>query len=196
MWFQEPLLAGASRAAHKGSYYTFAGESLKRSFLAAPLAFSRITSGFKMRFHPILQVWTAHLGVDYAAPIGTAVRSVGDGVVEFAGVQNGYGNVIKVKHQGQISTVYAHLSHINVRVGQAVPQGEVIGQVGMTGWATGPHLHFEYRVNGVYQDPQAIAQRHDTVPVTAALKPQFDKAAAQARVALLAAGQTKLSSIE
>ncbi len=196
MWFQEPVANGATQAAHKGAYYTLAGESLKRSFLAAPLAFSRITSGFQMRFHPILKIWAAHLGVDYAAPVGTAVRSVGDGVVEFAGVQNGYGNVIKVKHQGQISTVYAHLSHINVRVGQAVPQGEVIGQVGMTGWATGPHLHFEYRVNGAYQDPQVIAKRNDTVPVTAALKPQFDKAAAQARVALLAAGQAQLSSIE
>ena len=195
MWFQEPTTTGNATAA-KGGYYTLAGESLKRVFLAAPLAFSRITSGFKMRFHPILQVWKAHLGVDYAAPIGTAVRSVGDGVVEFAGVQNGYGNVVKVKHQGAISTVYAHLSHINVRVGQAVPQGEVIGQVGMTGWATGPHLHFEYRVNGAYQDPQTIARRNDTVPLTAAMKPQFDRAAAQARVALAAAAQVRLSSVE
>ncbi len=196
MWFQEPVAPGASQAARKGGYYTLAGESLKRAFLAAPLAFSRITSGFKMRFHPILQVWRAHLGVDYAAPVGTAVRSVGDGVVEFSGVQNGFGNVVKIKHQNQTSTVYAHLSRINVRMGQAVSQGQNIGLVGMTGWATGPHLHFEYRVNGVYQDPQTIARRNDTVPVTAALKPVFDRAAAQARVALLAAGQSQLSSIE
>ncbi len=198
MWFQEPVqgTGGAAHAEAKGGYYTLAGESMKRAFLAAPLAFSRITSGFKMRFHPILQVWKAHLGVDYAAPIGTAVRSVGDGVVEFAGVQNGYGNVIKVKHSSQISTVYAHLSHINVRVGQSVPQGQVIGQVGMTGWATGPHLHFEYRVGGVYQDPQTIARRNDTVPLTAALKPAFDRAAAQARVALAAAAQVQFSSVE
>ncbi len=194
MWFQEPVAAG--HAAAKGGYYTLAGESLRRAFLAAPLAFSRITSGFKMRFHPILQVWRAHLGVDYAAPVGTAVRSVGDGVVEFAGVQSGYGNVVKVRHQNQISTVYAHLSRINVRVGQAVPQGQVIGLVGMTGWATGPHLHFEYRVNGVYHDPQTVARRNDTVPVTAALKPVFDKAAAQARLALDAASQLQFSSIE
>ena len=194
MWFQEPEAAG--RAAAKGGYYTLAGESLRRAFLAAPLAFSRITSGFKMRFHPILQVWRAHLGVDYAAPVGTAVRSVGDGVVEFAGVQSGYGNVVKVRHQNQISTVYAHLSRVNVRVGQAVPQGQVIGLVGMTGWATGPHLHFEYRVNGVYHDPQTVARRNDTVPVTAALKPVFDRAAAQARVALDAASQLQFSSIE
>ena len=196
MWFQEPEAANAGHAPRKGGYYTLAGESLKRAFLAAPLAFSRITSGFKMRFHPILQVWRAHLGVDYAAPVGTAVRSVGDGVVEFAGVQNGFGNVVKVKHQNQTSTVYAHLSRITVRMGQAVSQGQNVGLVGMTGWATGPHLHFEYRVNGVYQDPQTIARRNDTVPVTAAMKPLFDKAAAQARIALLAAGQTQLSSIE
>jgi murein DD-endopeptidase MepM/ murein hydrolase activator NlpD len=149
-----------------------------------------------MRFHPILQVWRAHLGVDYAAPTGTAVRSVGDGVVEFAGVQNGFGNVVKVKHQNQTSTVYAHLSKINVRGGQAVSQGQNVGLVGMTGWATGPHLHFEYRVNGVYQDPQTIARRNDTVPVTAALKPVFDKAAAQARVALVAASQSHFNSVE
>jgi murein DD-endopeptidase MepM/ murein hydrolase activator NlpD len=149
-----------------------------------------------MRFHPILQAWRAHLGVDYAAPIGTAVRGVGDGVVEFAGVQSGYGNVVKIKHQGTISTVYAHLSKIDVRLGQAVSQGQIVGKVGMTGWSTGPHLHFEYRVNGVYQDPQTVARRNDTVPVTAALKPQFDKAAAQARVALGAAAQLQFSSVE
>lgn len=196
MWFQAPDVAGVAQAQNKGGYYTLAGESLKRAFLAAPLAFSRITSGFKMRFHPILQVWKAHLGVDYAAPVGTAVRGVGDGVVEFSGLQNGYGNVVKIKHQGTISTVYAHLSKIDVRLGQAVSQGQIIGQVGMTGWATGPHLHFEYRVNGVYQDPQTVARRNDTVPVTAALKPQFDKAAAQARVALNAAAQAQFSSVE
>jgi murein DD-endopeptidase MepM/ murein hydrolase activator NlpD len=196
MWFQEPDTGSAGHGPSRGGYYTLAGESLKRAFLAAPLAFSRITSGFKMRFHPILQVWRAHLGVDYAAPTGTSVRSVGDGVVEFAGVQNGFGNVVKIKHQGQTSTVYGHLSKINVHLGQPVSQGQNIGQVGMTGWATGPHLHFEYRVAGAYQDPQAIARRNETVPVTAALKPVFDRAAAQARVALAAASQSVLSSVE
>ena len=196
MWFQPPVAGAGAQAQAKGGYYTLAGESLKRAFLAAPLAFSRITSGFKMRFHPILQVWKAHLGVDYAAPIGTAVRGVGEGVVEFAGVQNGYGNVVKIKHQGTISTVYAHLSKIDVKLGQAISQGQIIGAVGMTGWATGPHLHFEYRVNGEYQDPETVARHNDTVPVTAALKPAFDKAAAQARVALNAAGQLQFSSVE
>lgn len=194
MWFEEPGTSG--HASHKGGYYTLAGESLKRAFLASPMEFSRITSGFKMRFHPILQVWKAHLGVDYAAAVGTPVRSVGDGVVEFAGVQNGYGNVVKIKHQGQVSTVYAHLSRINVRVGQAVSQSQTVGLVGMTGWATGPHLHFEYRVNGAYQDPQTFARRNETQPLSAAMKPAFDKAAEQARVALAAAGQTRLTSFE
>lgn len=200
MWFQEPghttAAANAAPEQPKGAYYTLAGESLKRAFLASPMEFSRITSGFSMRFHPILQVWKAHLGVDYAAPIGTAVRSVGDGVVEFAGVQNGFGNVVKIKHQNQTSTVYAHLSRINVRLGQSVAQGQNVGLVGMTGWATGPHLHFEYRVNGVYHDPQTIARRNDTVPLTASLRPLFDQAAAQARIALAAASQLQFSSVE
>ena len=201
MWFQEPTHASAANAGTgrdqpKGAYYTLAGESLKRAFLASPMEFSRVTSGFKMRFHPILQVWKAHLGVDYAAPTGTPVRSVGDGVVEFAGVQNGFGNVVKIKHQGQTSTVYAHLSRINVRMGQTVSQGQNVGLVGMTGWTTGPHLHFEYRINGVYQDPLSMARRNDTVTLTAALKPVFNKAAAQARVALAAANQLQFSSVE
>jgi murein DD-endopeptidase MepM/ murein hydrolase activator NlpD len=200
MWFQDPshaTAAGSSaRAPAKGAYYTLAGESLKRAFLASPMEFSRVTSGFKMRFHPILQVWKAHLGVDYAAPIGTPVRGVGDGVVEFAGVQSGFGNVVKIKHQNQISTVYAHLSRISVRTGQSVAQGQNLGLVGMTGWSTGPHLHFEYRVGGVYHDPQTIARRNETVPLTASLRPMFDRAAAQARVALAAAGQLQFSSVE
>jgi murein DD-endopeptidase MepM/ murein hydrolase activator NlpD len=189
LWFQEPNSA-------KGAYYTLAGDSLKRAFLASPMEFSRVTSGFKMRFHPILQTWRAHLGVDYAAPVGTAVRSVGDGVVEFAGVQNGFGNVVKIKHQGQTSTVYAHLSRIQVRLGQSVAQGQNVGLVGKTGWATGPHLHFEYRVGGAYHDPQTVARRNETVPLTAARRPAFDSAAAQARVALAAAGQMQFSSVE
>jgi len=197
MWFQPKDAAGATTGApNKGGYYTLSGESLKRAFLAAPLAFSRVTSGFKMRLHPILQVWRAHLGVDYAAPSGTPVRSVGDGVIEFAGVQRGFGNVVKVKHQGSISTVYAHLSKISVRKGQAVAQGQNVGAVGSTGMSTGPHLHFEYRVNGEYQNPQTVARNNHTVPVTAALKPAFDKAAMQARVALAAAGQMQFSRVE
>ena len=159
MWFHEP--------GQKGGYYNLDGQSLRRAYLASPMEFSRVTSGFKMRFHPILQTWRAHLGVDYGAPVGT-VRSVGGGVVEFAGNQGGFGNVVYIKHRNQHTTVYAHLSRIGVRKGQSVGQGDQIGAVGATGWATGPHLHFEFRVNGQHQDPVAIAQQSESIPVSQA----------------------------
>ena len=149
-----------------------------------------------MRFHPILQTWKAHLGVDYAAPTGTAVRSVGDGVVDFAGVQNGFGNVVILKHRSQHSTVYAHLSRINVRKGESVSQGQNIGAVGATGWATGPHLHFEFRVNGVHHDPLTIARKSESMPVTASAKPLFDKAAQQVRSQLAAAAQMQTGNAQ
>jgi murein DD-endopeptidase MepM/ murein hydrolase activator NlpD len=190
MWFQEPASqAGSSRSAAKGGYYTLAGDSLRRSFLASPMEFSRVTSGFSMRLHPILNTWKAHLGVDYAAPTGTPVRSVADGTVEFAGVQNGYGNVVMVMHRNQQMTVYAHLSRINVRRGQSVSQGQNVGLVGATGWATGPHLHFEFRVNGVHRDPTTIARQSDNIPLAPSLRPQFDQAAAQVRQQLSSASQ-------
>ena len=122
------------------------------------MEFSRVTSGFAMRMHPIQNVWKQHKGVDYGAPTGTPVRSVGDGVVEFAGRQNGYGNVVEIRHSNQRSTLYAHLSRIDVRKGQRVEQGARIGAVGATGWATGPHLHFEVKVGGQQQDPMIMAQ--------------------------------------
>ena len=106
-----------------------------------------------MRMHPILQRWRAHLGTDFAAPTGTAVRTVADGTVEFAGVQNGFGNVVFVDHGANKVTVYAHLSKINVNPGQRVSQGQNIGAVGSTGWATGPHLHFEITENGQIINP-------------------------------------------
>jgi murein DD-endopeptidase MepM/ murein hydrolase activator NlpD len=193
MWFKDPSAATASAA--KGAYYTLDGESLRRAFLTSPLEFSRISSGFSMRFHPILKKWRAHLGVDYAATTGTPVRSVGDGVVDFAGVQNGFGNVIMVKHRGNQTTVYAHLSRIFVKRGQSVAQGQNIGAVGSTGWATGPHLHFEFRVNGVHKDPLTIARQSESVPVSASAKPQFEQAAVQVRAELAAAGNV-ISSIE
>ncbi|CAM8632293.1 putative peptidase [Comamonadaceae bacterium] len=190
MWFKDPVTPG------KGGYYTLAGESLRRAFLASPLEFSRVTSGFKMRFHPILQTWRAHLGVDYAAATGTPVRSVGDGTVDFAGVQGGFGNVVMVKHQNNQTTVYAHLSRINVKKGQNVSQGQNIGAVGATGWATGPHLHFEFRVNGVHHDPLTIARQSEAVPVSTAAKPLFDKAAQSVRAQLASAAQLTPGSAE
>jgi murein DD-endopeptidase MepM/ murein hydrolase activator NlpD len=147
VWYRAP--------GQSGGYYTFQGQSLKRAFLRAPLQFTRISSGFGGRLHPILNVWKWHTGVDYAAPIGTPVRATGDGVVVSRGWQNGYGNAIVVRHQGQYSTLYGHLSGFAAHLvsGQSVSQGQVIGYVGMTGWATGPHLHYEFRINGLARDP-------------------------------------------
>ncbi len=204
MWFQNPPIPGAEGAGvsgsgavpQKGGYYTLDGQSLRRAYLASPMEFSRVSSTFKMRFHPILQKWRAHLGVDYAAPTGTAVRSVGDGVVEFAGVQNGFGNVVMVKHRNNHTTVYAHLSRITVRKGQSVSQGQNVGAVGATGWATGPHLHFEFRVNGAHQDPLTLAKNSETIPVAASAKPLFDRAASFAKLQLVAAASVELSSAQ
>ena len=189
VWFQD--------GDKKGSYYALDGRSIGRAFLISPMEFSRVSSGFSMRMHPILQRWRAHLGTDYAAPTGTAVRSVGDGKVEFAGVQNGFGNVIFVNHGNNQVTVYAHLSAINVAVGQSVSQGQHIGAVGQTGWATGPHLHFEFRVNGVHQDPEELAaQATATVPVSTASRPAFDKLAATMRMQLSAAALVQQASAQ
>lgn len=176
MWFQPPG-SDAAGTPLKGSYYTLDGKSLRRAFLSSPVEFSRISSGFSMRMHPILQTWRAHNGTDFAAATGTPARTVGDGVVEFAGVQNGFGNVVFVKHANNRETVYAHLSKINVQPGQKVSQGQTVGLVGMTGWATGPHLHFEVRVNGVQQDPMMMAKQSDIVPVPASAQAQFKQLA-------------------
>ncbi|RYF24414.1 MAG: M23 family metallopeptidase [Comamonadaceae bacterium] len=189
VWFQEP--------GSKGAYYTLEGESMRRAYLTSPVEFSRISSGFKMRFHPILQKWRAHLGTDFAAPTGTAVRTVGDGTVDFAGVQNGYGNVVYVKHRNQHVTVYAHLSRIDVRQGQSIEQGQKIGAVGATGWATGPHLHFEFRVNGQHQDPMTIAQQSEAAtPVSSASRAAFTRLASNMRVQLSSAALVQQASAE
>lgn len=176
MWFEAPGV-DTNGIAHKGGYYTLDGKSLRRGYLSSPLEFSRVTSGFSMRFHPIAKKWRAHLGTDFAAPTGTPARTVGDGVVSFAGVQGGYGNVVIITHRNGHETLYAHLSKINVRVGQKVDQSDTIGLVGSTGWSTGPHLHFEFRVNGVHQDPMTIAKQSDTVAVPQAAMAQFKQLA-------------------
>lgn len=186
MWFQPPG-QNAAGAPNKGGYYTLDGQSLRRAYLSSPVEFSRISSGFSMRFHPVLQKWRAHLGTDFAATTGTPARTVGDGVVEFAGVQNGYGNVVFIRHRNNHETVYAHLSKISVQRGQSVSQGQTIGLVGSTGWATGPHLHFEFRVNGAQQDPMTIAKQSEAIPVSTAALPAFRQQAAGVRNQLLAA---------
>ena len=180
VWFQPP------GAGQKGSYYRPNGDSLRKAYLATPVEFSRVSSGFAMRMHPILNSWRQHNGIDYAAPTGTAVRTVGDGTVDFAGTQSGYGNIVIINHRNNQQTAYAHLSRINVKAGESVSQGQTIGAVGSTGWATGPHLHFEYRVGGAYQDPTTIAQEGGA-PITAALRPAFERIAVGARTELAAA---------
>lgn len=143
-----------------GAYYTADGKPLRKAFLRSPLEFSRITSGFtQARFHPILKKWRAHKGIDFGAPTGTRVKATGDGVVDFAGIQGGYGKVIILRHQGRYTTLYGHLSGFapGLRKGKRVSQGEVIGFVGATGLASGPHLHYEFRINNVYQNPLTVA---------------------------------------
>lgn len=161
----------------KGAYFDPSGRSRKRAFLASPLEFSRVSSGFAMRMHPILQRMTAHKGVDYAAPSGTPVRVVGDGTVQFAGWQNGYGKVVHVLHGRDKLTVYAHLSRVDVRKGQRVDQGQRIGAVGATGWATGPHLHFEFRIGGVHKDPRKIAKAAESIELDGKSKVRFAQVA-------------------
>ncbi len=155
-----------------------------------------MTSGFKMRFHPILQKWRAHNGVDYAAPTGTPVRTVGDGVVDFAGVQNGFGNVVIIKHRSNHTTLYAHLSRIDVKKGQVVSQSDRVGAVGTTGWSTGPHLHFEFRVGGEHRDPLTIANEGGTLPVSVAAKAQFDRVSSLMRVQLQQAASVVQASAQ
>ena len=142
-----------------GGYYDPAGRNLRKAFLRSPLAFSRVSSGFGMRRHPFLKAWRAHRGVDYAAPAGTGVRAVADGMVEFAGRNGGYGNLVVLRHTGRTTTLYAHLRGIarGVRPGARLAQGETVGFVGQTGWATGPHLHYEFRVGGEARNPLAVA---------------------------------------
>lgn len=142
-----------------GGYYAPNGDNLRKAFLRSPLEFSRISSGFGLRMHPFLQTWRAHKGIDYAAPGGTRVRAVGDAVVDFAGKQGGYGNVVILRHHGQYTTVYAHLSGFaqGVQKGSRISQGDVLGFVGQTGWATGPHLHYEFRVAGEARNPLTVA---------------------------------------
>ena len=165
VWYQPPD--------GNGAYFGLDGSSKRRVFLSSPMEFSRVTSGFAMRMHPTLNEWRRHLGVDYGAPIGTPVRAVGEGIVDFAGWQNGYGNVVQIKHGKDQSTLYAHLSSMDVRKGQRIEQGQRIGAVGMTGWTTGPHLHFEFRVAGQHQDPLQVARASETVALDAASRTRF-----------------------
>jgi murein DD-endopeptidase MepM/ murein hydrolase activator NlpD len=159
----------------KTGYYNADGRSMRKAFLRAPLEFRRISSHFSRgRYHPILNLIRAHKGTDYAAAIGTPVRAAGAGRVRFVGQKGGYGNVLEIDHGSGIVTVYGHLSRFaaGIRSGTRVEQGQTVAYVGMTGLATGPHLHYEYRVNGQFMDPQRI-KLPDTSPIDPTLMENF-----------------------
>ena len=191
VWFEDP----ASKQG--GGYYSFDGKALKKAFLKSPLEFSRISSGFSNRVHPISGAWKAHKGVDFAAALGTPIRASGDGVIDFAGVQGGYGNFVVIKHWANYSTAYAHMSRFakGVRKGSKVSQGDVIGYVGSTGWSTGAHLHYEFRVNNEAKDPMKV-QVVQQAPLTPAELARFRTAAADMthRFALLRPVGARLAS--
>jgi murein DD-endopeptidase MepM/ murein hydrolase activator NlpD len=181
-----------------GDYYTPDGKSMHKAFLRSPLEFSRISSGFSLsRFHPILNKWRSHKGVDYAAPMGAKVKVTSDGVVALVGQQNGYGNVIMINHSGRYSTVYGHLSRFapGLHRGQHVSQGEIIGFVGMTGLATGPHLHYEFRVDGTQRDPLRVALP-DGSPISEAQKSAFLESTREMNDRLAMLRNTRLAKLD
>ena len=167
-----------------GDYYSFDGRSLSRTFLASPLEFTRVSSNYtEARLHPIFRDWRAHKGVDMHAPIGTKVRTTADGTIKFIGRQNGYGNVIIVQHNARYQTLYAHLNDFaqGLDQGSRVLQGDVIGTVGMTGWSTGPHLHFEFHIDGEHVDPMAAIEQSPVRLLQGDEKARFAEVAAQFR---------------
>lgn len=140
-------------------YYNEEGYSMRKAFLRTPVNFTRISSGFSLgRKHPVLNTIRAHRGVDYAAPTGTPIKATGDGIVSFAGYKGGYGNVVILRHGEKYSTLYGHMSRFakGISNGKRIKQGQTIGYVGMTGLATGPHLHYEFHVNGVHRNPLTV----------------------------------------
>lgn len=158
-------------------YYTPEGKNLRREFLRSPLKFSRISSGFsRSRYHPVLKKRRPHKGVDYAAPRGTPVRATANGTVAVSTRKRGYGKLIILKHRGRYSTAYAHLSAFakGLRKGKRVNQGDIIGYVGSTGMATGPHLHYEFRINGVQRNPLRVVMPA-AIPLSAKNIPAFKK---------------------
>jgi murein DD-endopeptidase MepM/ murein hydrolase activator NlpD len=168
VWFEDP------QTKQGGGYYSFDGKSLKKAFLKSPVEFSRISSGFSMRVHPISGQWKAHKGIDFPAPTGTPIRAAGDGTIDFAGTMNGYGNFILIKHWNNYTTAYAHMSRFGtgMKKGAKVRQGDVIGYVGSTGWSTGAHLHYEFRVGGEAKDPGKLNVQPQA-PLTAAEMSRF-----------------------
>jgi len=155
-------------------YYDENGDSVRKAFLRTPVPFSRISSRFGKRKHPVLNRLKMHKGVDYAAPTGTPVKATSDGKIIYRGRKGGYGNTIMIRHAGKYSTLYAHLSGYKrgIRNGDKVKQGQIIGYIGSTGLATGPHLHYEFRENGVVRNPLKV-RLPDATPVNAEYKRDF-----------------------
>ena len=156
-----------------------------------------MSSGFGSRFHPIFKNWRAHTGVDFAAPKGTRVWATADGHVEFVGTKGGYGNCVEVRHTGGVTTLYAHLSGFvpGIKRGTRIRQGEAIAHVGATGWATGPHLHYEFKIAGVHHDPMRVALPKAT-PLPERLKPAFQQVAAQGVEQLVLLRSTNFTPFE
>jgi murein DD-endopeptidase MepM/ murein hydrolase activator NlpD len=182
----------------QAGYYTFDGKNIRKAFLRSPLEFSRISSGFTTaRFHPVLQQWRAHKGVDYAAPTGTGVKATADGVVEFAGRHGGYGNLVVLRHQSKYTTWYGHLSAFakGLHKGAHVSQGEVIAYVGATGLATGPHLHYEFRINDMHQDPLRVVMP-EAPPITTDQRATFEAVAQRMAQRLELLRATNVASID
>jgi murein DD-endopeptidase MepM/ murein hydrolase activator NlpD len=179
-------------------YYTPEGKSIHKSFLRSPLEFSRVSSGFSVaRFHPVLQRMRAHKGVDFAAPTGTRIKASADAVVDFVGTKGGYGNVIILKHDNGISTVYGHLSRFapELRRGSKVTQGQMIGFVGMSGVATGPHLHYEFLINGKHQDPMKVALPKNNT-IQGGNMAQFETISNQMMAQLRLLGTSNIAALE
>ncbi|MEJ2514994.1 MAG: peptidoglycan DD-metalloendopeptidase family protein [Gammaproteobacteria bacterium] len=179
-------------------YFTPEGRSVRKAFLRAPVDFTRVSSSFNPnRLHPILKVKRPHRGVDYAARKGTPIKAAGDGRVIHAGTKGGYGTTVILQHGGNVTTLYAHMSRIApaARPGRRVKQGQVIGYVGKTGLATAPHLHYEYRLNGVHRNPRTVPLP-EADPVPEALRQKFALATSPLLAELDALSPTRLASAE
>ncbi|MBU4280873.1 MAG: M23 family metallopeptidase [Gammaproteobacteria bacterium] len=188
MWFQAPGKAG--------EFVSLDVSSQRRAYLASPLAFSRVTSSYGPRIHPVFGGQKAHKGTDYGAPAGTPIRTVADSVVSFSGQQGGYGNYVVIQHPDKAATAYAHLGSIAVRVGQRVLQGQNIGTVGSTGTATGPNLHFEYLVKGVRTNPSMIVSDPSVATDVAVNLPGFKQEAKAVREQLVMAASVALADAQ
>ncbi|NIO40296.1 MAG: peptidoglycan DD-metalloendopeptidase family protein [Burkholderiales bacterium] len=182
----------------RGGYYGPDGKNVRKAFLRSPLAFSRITSRYTTkRFHPVLRKWRAHRGIDYGAPTGTPVRATANGRVTFASRKGGYGKLISLRHANGYGTRYAHLSRFakGVRQGTRVQQGQVIGYVGQTGLASGPHLHYEFLVNGVQRNPLKLVLPPGP-PITPELRDAFKANSAPLLTRLDLLGDTNLALLD